>query len=395
MRLAIVTPYLVGRAGGERHALDLAYNLGKLGNEVELFCYAANRETCFGDLMARVKVRSIVPERGRSAHAEIHSRKGFFNKYFRFLRPYYELLMMRRLGNGIPAGFDAILCTNQPSEWAGWFAKRRTHAPVVWNCNEPPFYHDARIRKGILFAAFGWPVYKIWDVKAARSLDKFISLSRLYKKYVDRTYGVDSLVVHIGADPPVAKPAWDIRRKYGLKEGAFIVLFVGTFVGYKRPQDAVGAVSRVPGTELFLVGEGSEEQGLRALARKLGVDERVHFVSRLSDSELESFYAQCDALVFTAEQSWGLVIPEAMLRGKPVITCLETGASEIVEDGKTGFIVPPRDPEAIARKLAFLKSTPEAGKRIGKSARAWAEKHMSQEECAKRVERVLRSALRK
>lgn len=392
MRIAVITPYLVGKAGGERLALGLAWQLQKLGNHVEIFCYSASPETCYPEMMAKVKVNPVVPLHG-SAHGAIHSRRNLLNKYFRSIRPYYELHMMRKLGRSIPHGFDAILCLNQPSEWAAYFAKKKLGIPAVWICNEPPFYHDERIAKGPLSTALGWPAYKVWDVKAARAMGKVIVLSRLYKKYTDKVYGISSKVEYIGIGGSRAKPSITIRRKFGIPKDSFVALFVGSFTDYKRPQDAIGAVASVPGATLILIGEGGEEGKYRALAEKLGAGDRVFFIRRVSEGELESFYQQCDCLIFTAEQSWGLVIPEAMLRGKPVITCPETGASEIVQDGKTGFIVAPRSPGQIAEKIALLRSKPALAKKVGAAAKSWVEKNLSQEEYARRIGAALKSAL--
>jgi glycosyltransferase involved in cell wall biosynthesis len=386
MKIAIITPYLVGKAGGERLTLDLANSLKQLNHDVEIFCYAKNEETCYTELMKTVKINSVTAK--GAAHATIHSKKNLLNRYLGFTRPAYELYMMRKLANRIPKGFDVLLCLNQPSEWAAYFAKKRLQIPAVWICNEPPFYHDKRIHKGIIKTLLGLPFYKVLDMKAARSMDKVIALSKLYKKYTDNVYGIDSQVEYIGTNNNRVTQTINIRTQFNIPETALIALFVGSFVDYKRPQDAIEAIEMIPGAVLFLVGEGKDEEKYRKLARHLGVEKRVFFVSRVSEEVLESFYSQCDCLIFTAEQSWGLVIPEAMLRGKPVITCPETGASEIVQDGKTGFVISPRNPAEIAWCMEQIMLNPDY-EYIGKAAKEWVEQNLSQENYAKRIETAL------
>ena len=94
------------------------------------------------------------------------ARKSWLQEYMRknmgrqFYTIPYDLPSMINIGNNIPKGFDVINCHNYPSEWAAVAAKKRIKAPVVWMCNEPPFWFFVpELRKGL--RKVNWPVYNL------------------------------------------------------------------------------------------------------------------------------------------------------------------------------------------------------------------------------------------
>jgi glycosyltransferase involved in cell wall biosynthesis len=74
-------------------------------------------------------------------------------------------------------------------------------------------------------------------------------------------------------------------------------------------------------------------------------------------------------------EGFGIPVLEAMAHARPVIVTSTTGSSELVEDGKSGFVVPPRDPQAIATKILYFAMKPDEVKRMGAEARAVAEQY--------------------
>jgi rhamnosyl/mannosyltransferase len=134
------------------------------------------------------------------------------------------------------------------------------------------------------------------------------------------------------------------------------------------------------------------ERAWRALARDLGVEARVQFVGEVRDEELPAYYAASDIFVLPASErseAFGAVQLEAMAAGKPVVcTELGTGTSFVNRDGETGFVVPARDPDALAAALARLMDDAALRARLGAAGRARVRQEFTLENMVARVMRV-------
>jgi len=98
--------------------------------------------------------------------------------------------------------------------------------------------------------------------------------------------------------------------------------------------------------------------------------DRVHFRGPVADQELARFFASCDVFVAPSLfESFGLIYPEAMQYGKPVVGCRTGGIPEVVRDGVDGLLVPPDDAEALAGALDRLMSDAALRERLGDAAR--------------------------
>ena len=148
-------------------------------------------------------------------------------------------------------------------------------------------------------------------------------------------------------------------------------LCVGRLDAWKRADLAIAALAHAPEARLVLVGRGPEEERCRRLAAELGVAGRVRWVARASDEELLELYAGARLVVVPAAgEDLGYVPLEAYLSGKPVLTTDDAGGPlEFVEDGVTGFVVPPRA-EAIG--AAMRRRGGEGALREHGGARAFA-----------------------
>jgi phosphatidylinositol alpha-1,6-mannosyltransferase len=156
---------------------------------------------------------------------------------------------------------------------------------------------------------------------------------------------------------------------------------------WRRIEDVVEAVRILVGEGLdvtyLVVGRALRPAYARSVreevsARHLG--DRVVFTGEVSEEELVDCYHACDAFVWASDenQSWGLAGMEAMSAGKPVIVSRANGLAEALEDGKTGLLVRPRSPEAIAdavrrlvREPALAKSIAGEGQRLVRERYSW------------------------
>jgi len=162
--------------------------------------------------------------------------------------------------------------------------------------------------------------------------------------------------------------AAEIRRENGTP----LIVFVGRFRYYKGLEFLVRAMVSVKGN-LLLVGSGPERARLAALREELGLEDRVRFAGDVDNPSLPAHYAAADVCVLPsshATEAFGLVLIEAMAAGRPVVsTELGTGTSFVNQDGVTGLVVPPRDPEALAAALNRLIAEPGTRARFGLAGR--------------------------
>ena len=154
------------------------------------------------------------------------------------------------------------------------------------------------------------------------------------------------------------------------------VLFVGRFVYYKGLDVLIDAIARTAAT-LWLVGEGPLEPELRQRVRSRGIQERVRFIGRVSDEELPAYYQASDLFVLPSiakTETFGVVQVEAMAAGLPVVsTNLPTGVPWVNQDGVTGLVVPPGDPDRLADAINRLIGDDALRGRFGGNAAARAQ----------------------
>jgi glycosyltransferase involved in cell wall biosynthesis len=171
-----------------------------------------------------------------------------------------------------------------------------------------------------------------WDVASAARVDDFMANSRFVQRRIEKAYRRASTVVAPPVEVDLYRPSSELMPFY---------LWVGQMTPYKRADLAVEAFSRL-GLPLVMVGEGAMAQALKQRAPA-----NITFIPRMSFDELRRAYAQCRALVFTAEEDFGIVPVEAMASGRPVIAYGRGGVEDTVVPGVTGTFFHQQTPEAL------------------------------------------------
>ncbi len=130
-------------------------------------------------------------------------------------------------------------------------------------------------------------------------------------------------------------------------------------------------VKQIPSARLLIAGAGPERENLDALISSLGISSHVAMLGHLSRSEVERIFdgAWVQAVPSLWAEPFGIVAVEAMMRGTAVVASGTGGLSEIVQDGETGFIVPPGDVNALAESLLKLLNNCELSERMGRAGR--------------------------
>jgi glycosyltransferase involved in cell wall biosynthesis len=139
----------------------------------------------------------------------------------------------------------------------------------------------------------------------------------------------------------------------------------------KRQELLIRAIATVKSPIVaVLSGEGGQGAKLLALAERLNVADRVHFIGHVSDEEKLALYAHCLGVFFGPyDEDYGYVTLEAMLAAKPVITCTDSGGPlEFARTDETGFIVAP-EPAEIARAVDKLFDDKVRAAEMGQSGR--------------------------
>lgn len=164
------------------------------------------------------------------------------------------------------------------------------------------------------------------------------------------------VVLRNGVDLEIFRPEEQsaARRRLGWDAGP-MALCVGNLVPEKGFALAVGSLVQVPALRLVIVGAGPERPGLEALARRLGVFERVRFQGNMPQAELRHAYAGVDVLLLTStREGWPNVVLEALACGTPVVAVDVGAVRSMLDDRRVGRIVLGRDPATLAAEVADL-----------------------------------------
>jgi len=218
--------------------------------------------------------------------------------------------------------------------------------------------------------------YAFLERRAARRCDAIAVLSRDERdEFLRRRVGQEAQYAVIGNG--VAPEAFDADPGRAREIGARIPgppgsLIAGTLCrlsfekGLEDLLDAVAAI-RSP-VRLLVVGDGPIRGDLEARARSLGIADRILFAGHQDPPN--DWLAAMDVFVLASTyEGFGMAALEAMAAGRPVIVARAGGLPELVEDGRTGILVPPRDPRALAEALERLLSDEGLRHRLGAAAR--------------------------
>lgn len=415
MKIAMVHSPILGRGGGERQLLRLAIELQRRGNEVEIFTSALNAENSYPDMIKQLTITVIPHPLGKkmpkwltpldaaekaaaeSGESSGNAEKSTLREWMRcnmgkqFYTYPYEVPSMFNIGRKIPKGFDVINNHNYPSEWAAFYAKKRLRAPIVWMCNEPPFWFFVpELRKGL--RKVNWPVYNLLDKTAVDYVDEILVLSHIAGGYVRKAYNRPSRVVRSGidADRFIKASGAKVREKQGLGKD-FVLLQVGNLELNKRQADCIRALEilskKHDNVKLVFDGGGRRDE-LIQLSRKLGLEEKVLFLHSMGDEALAEVYAACDVFLFPAQITWGLAVVEAMAAAKPVVVSKKCGASEIIKHNENGLVVEHANPQELADKVDVLMNDAYLRRELGENAQAYVKSNLSWAKFAESMEKI-------
>lgn len=228
----------------------------------------------------------------------------------------------------------------------------------------------------------GAPMYSKFPTKqlinwALTSCKDFVSIS----EYVKRTYlATYSSLKDSNITVVYNAMVHEMTRHKSLSERNGIIC-VGTLTDQKQFDNAIKTIAilkerydrQIP---LYILGNGNDKEKLQNLATELGVDKLVHFAGIVDNPE--SFYDRCKLFIHPAyNEGFGLVVLEAMKMELGVLVANSGALPEIIEDGKTGYILPVKNPGIWAKKIDELYNQNSLLEKIGKNARQTVENKFS------------------
>lgn len=297
--------------------------------------------------------------------------------------PYFGKLLSQPLTPTLPAellrqarGFDVVnVHTPNPLAEAASLALPSS-VPLVLS------YHSEIVRQRALLPLIAPVLKKVLKrsdrivVATPRHVSESAFLTGVAEKCEVIPYGLVSL-------PESPQDPATLRRMSALqaRHGKF-VLFVGRLVGYKGVSVLLRAMKSVD-AKTVIVGDGPLRSELEAEARSLGIQDRVAFEGYVDDAAIEAYFRACELLVLpsvSVNEAFGIVQVEAMACSKPTVsTLLDSGITEVAENGVTGLQVPPYDPEALAGAIQALLRDGSRLRQMGAAARRRFEERFTRE----------------
>lgn len=214
-----------------------------------------------------------------------------------------------------------------------------------------------------------------WERANTRLADRVVVPSRYSAAIAREVYAVAEERLAVVPEP-LDLAGW--RRRFAAVPAARAphptVLAVARMYPRKRLEDLLEAAARlrarIPALRVRIVGEGPQSAALRRRARALGLEGTVTFLGEVPRQTLAVEYVGADVFCLpTVQEGFGLVFAEAMAAGLPVVACRAAAVPEIVEDRRTGLLVPPRSPDELTMAMETLLTDPRLRAELGEAGR--------------------------
>lgn len=250
--------------------------------------------------------------------------------------------------------------------------------------------------------------YATVDHAVYRRADVVIAVSRTVADSVRRWYRVPPArlaVVANAIDPETFRPMPGrraaLRATWDVRDTDTVLLSVGILSDQKGVDVAIEALARLRArgrrARLVVVGDGPFRPALERLARARAVTEAVTFVGALAYDDTAPYYAASDIFLFPTlrVEAFGVVTIEAMAAERPVVVSRIGATPEIIDEGVTGFLVPPGDVDALVARITRLAEDPALARAMGQRGRARVLAAFTREALARRIVEVFETVRRR
>lgn len=325
MRVAVIHYWLVAMRGGER----VLEQILDLYPQADIFTHVYDPERISAKIRAHKVTTTFI---GRLPFATRH-----YQKYLPLMPQALELLDL--------SAYDLVIsCEAGPAK--GVITRPDAihvtycHSPMRYIWDQYGQYRDAGGPLTRLSMPLLAPGLRRWDMASASRSDAIMANSHFVRKRVAKFWGRAASVVHPPVEASLFSPSTP-GDEY---------LWAGQLVPYKRPDLVVEAFRR-NGLPLHIVGDGPMRAQLERAASP-----NIRFTERLDFDALRHAYAKARALVFTAEEDFGMIPVEVQASGRPVIAYGRGGALETVVEGRTGLFYREQTAAAIDEAVIALEN---------------------------------------
>lgn len=370
-RILYVSP-LSGMAGAER----VLYNIVReLNREKFIPEVVVPGDGPLFQLFLRDGIR--IHQRGLTRWIIHSSKYGYFHLFSRLLRLPWNVLSLVRLikGNKID-----LVHTNTITVIDGALAAWLCGVPHIWHIHEM-LPETTNLKSYLPLRIVYWIISKLSNL--------VIVVSRAVQDNIFKVYPISNIhVIHNGisferVSGEMSRTTVGIRRNLGIPDDAFCIAIVGSIIPIKGHSDLIDALSliitKVPSLHLLVIGDTQDKEYLEKIQstiEKYDLISHVHFIG-YRDDVLEIIH-ELDAIVVPSKvDSFPTVALEAMMLAKPIVATRSGGIEEIIEDGVTGFLVPPGDCRALSDKLLLLAQNRSLAKYLGLQGKKHVEKALS------------------
>lgn len=238
------------------------------------------------------------------------------------------------------------------------------HSPMryAWDLYYDYLKNSGRLTK--FFMKRWMPDIRKWDYISSQRIDTLVANSSYIARRIKKFWNRDAAVVY----PPVDTDRLSISDEAA---GDYFVVF-SRFVPYKRIDLAISACARL-NKKLIVIGSGSQEKELKLLAASCK-NANIKFTGRISDSEVKAYLQKCRALIFCAEEDFGIIPVEAQACGRPIIAFGKGGALETVVNEKTGVFFEEQSVESLVKAIEKFEKLDKENTFNPKKIREHAEK---------------------
>lgn len=293
-----------------------------------------------------------------------------------------SLEKLRRLLKGLKA--DIIHANTSRSALYGGLSGKALGIPVIWHVRviEPEGAYDRfLVSLCTRLIVISQAVQKRFHWLVQKHPEKLVVIHN----------GVDTLIFNLGISGE------GIRQEFALPPEVPVAGVVGNLVPWKGQECFVRAAKEVikiiPAARFLVVGDGECRADLERLSEELGLKGKVIFTGRRSD--VSKLMAAMGVVVHSSitPEAFGRVVVEAMAMGKPVVAIKAGGVLEIIEDSVSGVLIPPENPELMARAIIDLFNNREKAMEIGLTARRRVAEKFSIEKNVLAIEELYRQVL--
>lgn len=265
--------------------------------------------------------------------------------------------------------YDLILCNTPMGGIVTRLAaanSRKRGTKVAYMAHGFHFYRGAPKKNWLVYYPIEKTMARLCDLVITITEEDYALAREQFPCAVAHIHGVG---VRTERYHPVSREeALALREKEGLQEGDYAILCTGELNKNKDQKTLIAAAAllrdKIPNLRILLAGNGPFEQQLRDQIRENGLEDRVTLLGYRTD--LETVVPAMDLIVSCSRrEGLPLNILEAMLCRKAVVASVNRGHKELVEEGKTGFLILPGDPQILAERIETLYRDPALAEAMG------------------------------